>query len=157
MPADKTVQQPWFETQRIRDDLYCMSFRRVNNFRPGGIVRSWVGKAGLLIGLLIGPVSLLFPGNAVAIEPGKGEQVSFRCALAIDAVLARLDEQTENPVIKQALDRIDEDNGQLVCISMSSREIQVRLQASDMTAADNRLVFSLDAKTYKVLKIYYGR
>jgi len=95
--------------------------------------------------------------DSYAAEPDQQEKVSFRCALAIDAVLARLDEQTENLVIKQALDRITEQNGQLVCISMNDNEIQVRLQASDMTAADNRLVFSLDAKTYKVRKTYYGR
>ncbi len=85
------------------------------------------------------------------------ELVSFRCALAIDAVLARLDEQTENLVIQQALESINDKNGQLVCIYMSDDEIQVRLQTTDMTPADNRLVFSLDANTYSVRKTFYGR
>ena len=85
------------------------------------------------------------------------ELVSFRCALAIDAVLARLDEQTENLVIQQALESINDKNGQLVCIYMSADEIQVRLQTTDMTPADNRLVFSLDANTYSVRKTFYGR
>jgi hypothetical protein len=95
--------------------------------------------------------------NAVAAEAGDEELVSFRCALAIDAVLARLDEQAQNIVIQEALERISEHNGQLVCIFVSKDEIQVRFQATDMTLADNRLVFSLDAKTYKVRKTFYGR
>ncbi len=114
---------------------------------------TFTGTLCLLLTLLAG----FYCVSPFAAEPREVEQVSFRCALAIDAVLGRLDTQTENLVIKQALDRINEQNGQFVCISMSADEIQVRLQASDMTAADNRLVFSLDAKTYKVLKTYYGR
>jgi hypothetical protein len=97
---------------------------------------------------------LLAPGVAAQQEE---ELVSFRCALAIDAVLASLDEQTQNLVIQQALESINDKNGQLVCIYMSADEIQVRLQTTDMTSADNRLVFSLDAKTYSVRKTYYGR
>jgi hypothetical protein len=114
---------------------------------------TFTGTLCLLLTLLAG----FYCVNPFAAEPREEELVSFRCALAIDAVLARLDQQAGNLVIQQALDRISEHNGQLVCIFMSADEIQVRLQASDMTAADNRLVFSLDAKTYKVLKAYYGR
>jgi hypothetical protein len=97
---------------------------------------------------------LLAPGIAAQQEE---ELVSFRCALAIDAVLASLDQQTQNLVIQQALESINDKNGQLVCIYMSVDEIQVRLQTTDMTSADNRLVFSLDAKTYSVRKTFYGR
>lgn len=85
------------------------------------------------------------------------ELVSFRCALAIDTALAELDEQSGNPVIQQALSTIDDVNGQLVCIEVSSKEIQVRLQSTDMKDSDNRLVFSIDARTYSVLKTFYGR
>ena len=85
------------------------------------------------------------------------ELVSFRCALAIDAVLTELDSNSENLVIQQALSNIDDINGQLVCIPMSADEIQVRLQSTDMSSAENRLVFSLDAKTYTVNKTFYGR
>jgi hypothetical protein len=85
------------------------------------------------------------------------EVVSFSCALAIDAALAKLDEQPTNLVIRQALSKINDVNGQLVCFPMSADEIQVRLQSTDMADADNRLVFSIDAKTYTVLKIFYGR
>lgn len=85
------------------------------------------------------------------------ETVSFRCGLAIDAVIAEMDSQSENPITQEALSRIDEDNGQFVCRFTDDGKIYVRLQTLDMTPADNRLVISLDAATYRVLKTYYGR
>jgi hypothetical protein len=102
----------------------------------------------LLSGLLFGNLS---------IAESAEELVSFKCARAIDAVLAELIEQSENLVIKEVLSTIDDVNGQLVCIPMSAKEIQVRLQSTDMGYSDNRLVFSIDAKTYAVLKTFYGR
>jgi len=106
--------------------------------------------------ILAGLFALCLLGSVAAAEPVE-EVVSFRCALAIDAVLARLNEQTQNPVIKEALDKINDRTGQMVCISMSADEIQVRLQSTEMTGADNRLVFSLDARSYSVRKTFYGR
>lgn len=85
------------------------------------------------------------------------ELVSFKCALAIGAVFKELEALSENKVTKEAIDEIDDRNGEFVCIYLSPREIQVRLQSTDMTGADNRLVFSLDASTYVVRKTFYGR
>ena len=105
-------------------------------------------------------LAALFTGASVTgtvLAQGSEELVSFRCALALDAVLAKLDSSSENLVVQQALANIDDVNGQLVCIPMSADEIQVRLQSTEMTGNDNRLVFSLDAKTYEVRKTFYGR
>jgi hypothetical protein len=99
---------------------------------------------------------LVLLGNLRAAELEE-EVVSFSCALAIDAALAELDEDAHNLVIQQALSTINDKNGQLVCIVMSANEIQVRLQSTDMKASDNRLVLSINAKTYKVMKKFYGR
>ena len=99
---------------------------------------------------------LVLLGNLRAAELDE-EVVSFSCALAIDAALAELDEDAHNLVIQQALSTINDKNGQLVCIVMSANEIQVRLQSTDMKASDNRLVLSINAKTYKVMKKFYGR
>ena len=112
--------------------------------RPGAARRATALLAGLLC---INP----FAGA------GAEELVSFRCALAIDAVLAEMDKQSQNLVMQQALSSIDDVNGQLVCIPMSADELQVRLQSTQMADNDNRLVFSLDAKTYSVRKVFYGR
>ena len=94
-------------------------------------------------------------------SPARAQQteavVSFKCALAIDAVLAELDKSADNLVVRQALSGIDDINGQLVCIDIDAKEIQVRLQSTDMHPNDNRLVFSLDARTYVVKKTFYGR
>lgn len=105
---------------------------------------------------LIALLTFVVHGNLRAAEPEE-EVVSFSCALAIDAALAELDEQSTNLVIQQALSTINDKNGQLVCIVMSADEIQVRLQSTDMKASDNRLVLSINAKTYKVQKKFYGR
>ena len=105
---------------------------------------------------LIALLPFVLPGNLRAAELEE-EVVSFSCALAIDAALAELDEDAHNLVIQHALSTINEENGQLVCIVMSASEIQVRLQSTDMKASDNRLVISINARTYKVRKTYYGR
>jgi hypothetical protein len=99
---------------------------------------------------------LVLLGNLRAAELDE-EVVSFSCALAIDAALAELDEDAHNLIIQHALSTINEENGQLVCIVMSANEIQVRLQSTDMKASDNRLVISINSKTYKARKIFYGR
>lgn len=89
-------------------------------------------------------------------QENRGEVISFRCALALDAVIAELDSQAENPVTQQALERIDENSGEFVCIRADEKTIFVRLQAPDMVSTESKLVFTVDARTYKVLKTYYG-
>lgn len=131
------------DTQTRRQVTAALAGRRK---RP-----AWSWRATLAAGLAAG--SLCIPLTAQADE----ELVSFRCALAIDAVLAKLDTSVENLVIQQAMAHINDVNGQMVCIPMSADEIQVRLQSTEMTGNDNRLVFSLDARTYEVRKTFYGR
>jgi len=98
---------------------------------------------------------LALPNLAAAAPPE--EIVPFRCALAIKAVFTELEELLENPVTKEMVGDIDDENGQFVCIYINPGEIQVRLQSTEMTLADNRLVFVLDTVTYVVLKTYFGR
>lgn len=110
-------------------------------------------RTGALISLLLGSLML---NPVLASETGE-ELVSFRCALAIDSVLTKLDEQPQNLVIQDALSEIDDYNGQFVCISINANELQVRLQSTEMSNADNRLVFVLDASTYSIRKTFFGR
>lgn len=93
--------------------------------------------------------------GATAQQP-EGEVISFRCALALDAVIAELDTQAQNPVTQQALERSGEDNGEFVCIRADAKTIFVRLQSPDMLSIDSRLVFTVDARSYEVLKTYFG-
>ncbi len=85
------------------------------------------------------------------------EVVSFRCSLAIDAVIAEMDKQAENLVTQEALSQINEKNGEFVCIQTDDSKMFVRLQSKEMKATDNRLVFTIDVNTYRVLKTFYGR
>ncbi len=85
------------------------------------------------------------------------EVVSFRCSLAIDAVIAEMDKQAGNPVTQEALSQINEKNGEFVCIQTDDSKMFVRLQSKQMGPTDNKLVFSIDARTYTVLKTFYGR
>lgn len=82
--------------------------------------------------------------------------ISFRCALALDAVLGELDKQAKNPVTQKALERAGEDTGEFVCVRADADTILVRLQAPDMLAEEGKLVFTIDARTYEVLKTTYG-
>ena len=86
-----------------------------------------------------------------------GEVVSFRCGLAIDAVIAEMDKQAGNLVTQEALSAINEKNGEFVCIQKDDSKMFVRLQSKQMKATDNRLVFTIDVRTYRVLKTFYGR
>lgn len=85
------------------------------------------------------------------------EVVSFRCSLAIDAVFAEMDKQAENLVTQEALSQINEKNGEFVCIQTDDSKMFVRLQSKEMKPLDNRLVFTIDVNTYRVLKTFYGR
>jgi len=85
------------------------------------------------------------------------ELVSFRCGLAIDAVIAEMDKQSGNPVTQEALSKINDKNGEFVCIQTEESKLLVRLQYKEMLVTDNRLLFTVDPQTYRVLKTYYGR
>ena len=92
----------------------------------------------------------------VAAQQGEPVIVSFRCVLALDAVLAELDRQSENLVIKEALERIDEDRGEFVCVHVDAKTIVVRLQSPDLAVTEGKLVFTVDPVTYRILKTYFG-
>jgi hypothetical protein len=132
-----------------RDNTHTSASRETETSPPGADGGHRFRRAALCMPLL---AAFCF-NPAIADE----ELVSFSCALAIDAVLAKLDEQPQNLVIQQALSEINDRNGQFVCIPINANELQVRLQSTDMSNSDNRLVFSLDANTYNVRKTFYGR
>ena len=101
-------------------------------------------------------VMLLFTLPNLQAGDEAAEIVSFRCGLAIDAIFAELDRQSENPVTQEAMSRIDENSGQFACIKGKDSKIYVRLQSTDMVASDNKLVFTIDTRSYTVIKTLYG-
>ena len=104
---------------------------------------------------LLASIALVLAGPGAA-QQGEAEIVSFRCVLALDAVLAELDRQAENVVIKEALERIDEERGEFVCGLADAETIVVRLQSPDLAVTEGKLVFTVDPVTYRVLKTYFG-
>lgn len=100
-------------------------------------------------------IALIF-GLACSTRLAAADVVSYRCALALDAVLAELNSQAQNPVTQQALERIEEDSGEFVCVLADAKTIFVRLQSPDMVSTDSKLVFIIDARSYEVLKTTYG-
>ena len=83
--------------------------------------------------------------------------VSMRCALAIDAAFEELDSQASNVITQEALSKINEKEGQFVCSQPNESVIYLRLENKSMTAADNKLVLTVNARTLEVMKTYYGR
>ena len=106
--------------------------------------------------ILIAILPWLFSFNLAAADP-PSEVVSFKCGLAIDAVFAALDTQAENPVTQEAMAKIDEINGEFVCIPGDDSKIYVRVQSREMSDIENRLVFTVDTSTYRVVKTLFGR
>jgi len=105
--------------------------------------------------LLAIALSLSSP-HLIAAEPTE-EVVSFKCSLAIDAAFRAMDKQTDNKVTQEALSKIDDSNGEFVCIYAGEKKIFVRLQSTDMGPLDNKLLFTVDARTYAVVKTQFGR
>ncbi|MDH3858469.1 MAG: hypothetical protein OEV07_10780 [Gammaproteobacteria bacterium] len=85
------------------------------------------------------------------------EVVSFRCGLAVDAVIAEMDKQSGNLVTQEALSKINDENGEFVCVQTEESKLFVSLQTKEMGATENRLIFTIDPQTYRVIKTYYGR
>ena len=106
--------------------------------------------------IFIAMLPLLFSFNLAAAD-SPTEVVSFKCGLAIDAVFAALDTQAENPITQEAMAKIDESNGEFVCIPGDGSKIFVRVQSREMTDIENRLVFTVDTSTYRVVKTLFGR
>ena len=97
---------------------------------------------------------LFLPGLQAADDAA--EVVSFRCSLAINATFAELDEQADNPVTQEAINKIDENTAQLACIKGPDSKIYIRLQWPDMLPTENKLVFTIDTRSYRVIKTQFG-
>ncbi len=59
--------------------------------------------------------------------------------------------------MREALSKIDENNGEFVCLEMGDGKIYVKLQSTEMSANDNKLVFTINALSYEIEKTIYGR
>lgn len=59
--------------------------------------------------------------------------------------------------MQEALTEIDDDNGEFICLQPGNGKIYVRLQSTEMSANDNKLVFTINTRSYEIEKTTYGR
>lgn len=97
--------------------------------------------------VLISPVV-----GATAIE----QTISLKCSYAIATILGEMG-TTNNKVMQEALDLINESNGEFICRRPGNGKIYVRLQSTEMSADDNKLVFTIDGISYEIEKTIYSR
>jgi hypothetical protein len=101
-------------------------------------------------------VNLAFISPVVTGTPATGQVISLKCSYAIAAVIGEMG-TTTNKIMQEALREIDENNGQFVCLQPDNGKIFVRLQSTDMSANDNKLMFTINTRSYEIEKTIYGR
>jgi hypothetical protein len=106
-------------------------------------------KLFLLINLIV--ISPIVAG-ATATE----QIISLKCSYAIAVVIGEMG-TTKNEIMQEALSMIDENNGEFICRQTGNGKIYVRLQSTEMSANDNKLVFTIDSLSYEIEKTTYGR
>ena len=96
--------------------------------------------------------------NSIAIAAGPaGEVVSLKCGYAIGAAVKKMEQQVNNIMIQEALNKVDENNDEFICVKPDDKRIYIRLQSKEMSAKDSKLLFTIDAHSYEVMKTHYGR
>lgn len=93
----------------------------------------------------------------VAADTPATQTVTLKCGYAIAAVIGEMATQTSNKVMQEALNLIDEDNGEFVCLQPADGKIYVGIQSTEMTISDNRLQFTINPRSYEIEKTIYGR
>ena len=83
--------------------------------------------------------------------------ISLKCGYAIATIIGEMGTQTGNIVMQDALSKIDENNGEFVCLQPGDGKIYVRLQSTAMNAADSKLVFTIDTHSHEIERTIYGR
>ena len=102
-------------------------------------------------------INLVFISPAVTAATTTPQVISLKCSYAIAAVIGEMGTQTDNKVMQEALSLINEDNGEFVCLQPGDGKIYVGLQSTEMTASDNRLVFTINPLSYEIERTIYGR
>lgn len=102
-------------------------------------------------------ISLFFIAPVATANTSAEQIISLNCGYAIAAVIGEMGTQTSNQVMQEALSLINEDNGQFVCLQPADGKIYVRLQSTEMTTNDNKLVFTVNPLSYEIERTIYGR
>jgi len=101
-------------------------------------------------------INLVFISPVVTGATATGRVISLQCGYAVATVIGEMG-TTSNKIMQEALSKIDENNGAFVCLQAENGKIYVRLQSTDMSANDNKLVFTINTRSYEIEKTTYGR
>jgi len=101
-------------------------------------------------------ITLAFLSPVVTVAAATGQVISLKCSYAIATVIGEMG-TTSNKVMQEALTEINDDNGEFVCLQPGNGKIYVRLQSTEMSANDNKLVFTINTRSYEIEKTTYGR
>ena len=102
-------------------------------------------------------INLVFIPPAVTAATATTQVISLKCSYAIAAVIGEMGTLTGNKVMQEALSLIDENNGEFVCLQPGEGKIYIRLQSTEMTTNDNKLVFTVNTLSYEIERTIYGR
>ena len=105
----------------------------------------------LLLVIILAFISPVVTGTTTT-----GQVISLKCSYAIAAVIGEMG-TTTNKIMQEALREIDENNGEFVCLQPDNGKIYVRLQSTGMSANDNKLMFTINTRSYEIEKTIYGR
>ena len=101
-------------------------------------------------------ISLAFISPTVTGATTTAQVISLQCGYAIATVIGEMG-TTSNKIMQEALSEIDDNNGEFVCLQAGNGKIYVRLRSTEMSANDNKLVFTIDTLSYEIEKTTYGR
>ena len=102
-------------------------------------------------------INLVFLSPTVTAATAATQVISLKCSYAIAAVIGEMGTQTDNKVMREALSLIDENNGEFVCLQPGDGKIYVRLQSTEMTASDYKLMFTINTLSYEIERTIYAR
>ncbi len=102
-------------------------------------------------------INLVFISPIATAATPTEQVISLKCSYAIAAIIGEMGTETTNLIMQDALSQIDENNGEFLCRDPGNGKIYVRLQSTEMSASDNKLVFTVNTLNYEIERTIYGR
>jgi hypothetical protein len=102
-------------------------------------------------------INLVFISPIIIAATPTEQTISLKCSYAIAAVIGEMGTETTNLIMQDALSQINENNGEFLCRDQGDGKIYVRLQSTEMSANDNKLVFTINTLNYEIERTIYGR
>ena len=102
-------------------------------------------------------INLVFVSPVVTGATSTEQIISLKCSYAIAAVIGKMGTETTNLIMQDALSKINENNGEFLCRDPGKGKIYIRLQSTEMSDSDNKLVFTINTLNYEIERTIYSR